>query len=125
MKPDDLDRLLSKDDVIVPSSGFAEAVMDAVLREAVTPAPLPFPWKRALPGIVAGVFALIAAGGCIVLLAPLAHALPPDVFERALAGTLSVVTSTSGLAVLTLVLTLAAVTSLPELFSERLLRERQ
>lgn len=124
MKADDLDRLLSRDDVIVPSSGFAMAVMDAVLREAATPAPLPFPWKRALPGIIAGAIALIAAVGCSVLLVPLAYALPPLSFERAGAGILSVVTSTSGLAVLTFVATMAAVTYIPELLSERLLRER-
>jgi hypothetical protein len=26
--------------------------MDAVRREAATPPPIPFPWKRALPGVV-------------------------------------------------------------------------
>ena len=39
-------------DEIVPSSGFTASVMDAVMREATAPPPIPFPWKRALPGLV-------------------------------------------------------------------------
>jgi hypothetical protein len=40
------------------SSGFLAAVMERVADEARMPAPIPFPWKRALPGLVltAGVF---------------------------------------------------------------------
>jgi hypothetical protein len=53
-----LDRILSSEDQIVPSSGFAASVMDAVRQEAATPPPIPFPWKRALPGLVLGVVAL-------------------------------------------------------------------
>src|SRR5206468_12240322 len=35
--------------------GFVASVMDAVRREATVPPPIPFPWKRALPGLaVAG-----------------------------------------------------------------------
>ncbi|HUB18170.1 MAG TPA: hypothetical protein VL990_06020 [Acidobacteriaceae bacterium] len=49
----DLDRALDPgSDGILPSSGFADAVMTAVVREASAPAPIPFPWKRALPGLV-------------------------------------------------------------------------
>jgi hypothetical protein len=40
-----------KDD-IVPSSGFTASVMEAVMREATAPPPIPFPWKRALPGLL-------------------------------------------------------------------------
>ena len=60
---DDLDRFLS-DDEIVPSSGFAARVMDAVRVEAAAPPAIPFPWLRALPGIAATVvsFATIIAG---------------------------------------------------------------
>jgi hypothetical protein len=36
--------------------------MDVVRREAAAPAPIPFPWKRALPGLVVAGFTLIAAG---------------------------------------------------------------
>jgi len=56
---DDIDRVLSNEDSIVPSSGFAASVMEAVQREAETLPPIPFPWKRALPGLVSCVGALI------------------------------------------------------------------
>jgi hypothetical protein len=55
---EEIDRVLSRDDEILPSSGFAVSVMDAVRREAAAPPPIPFPWKRALPGLVVGGFAL-------------------------------------------------------------------
>jgi hypothetical protein len=55
---DDLDRAFAEG--IVPSSGFTGAVMAAVLREASAPPPIPFPWKRALPGLLAGALALVA-----------------------------------------------------------------
>lgn len=50
--------LASPDDHILPSSGFAESVMAAVHHEATAPAPLVFPWKRAIPGFIAGAGAL-------------------------------------------------------------------
>ena len=53
MKPDELDRVLSREAEIIPSSGFARSVMAAVHREAAAPPPIPFPWKRALPGLLA------------------------------------------------------------------------
>ena len=59
MKDEDIDRILSRSDEILPSSGFAVSVMDAVRSEASAPPPIPFPWKRALPGVVAGVAALL------------------------------------------------------------------
>ena len=49
---EEMNRLLSRDDEILPSSGFAASVMQAVRREAAAPPPIPFPWKRALPGVV-------------------------------------------------------------------------
>ncbi|MBZ5547864.1 MAG: hypothetical protein LAO22_07825 [Acidobacteriia bacterium] len=55
MSHDEIDRILSHDEELLPSSGFAASVMDAVRREAAVPPPIPFPWKRALPGLaVAG-----------------------------------------------------------------------
>jgi hypothetical protein len=54
----EVDRILSREDEILPSSGFAVSVMDAVRREAAAPPPIPFPWKRALPGLVVGGVAL-------------------------------------------------------------------
>lgn len=56
---DELDRILSEDEEILPSSGFAASVMEAVGREASTPPPIPFPWKRALPGLAAAALALV------------------------------------------------------------------
>jgi len=60
MKDDELDRILSQEQDLVPSSGFVRNVMDAVRREASSPAPIPFPWTRALPGLVLCVLALAA-----------------------------------------------------------------
>ncbi len=54
---DEIDRILSHEDDILPSSGFAVSVMDAVRREAAAPPPIPFPWKRAVV-LVAGVVAI-------------------------------------------------------------------
>jgi hypothetical protein len=53
-----LDEILASEEAIVPSSGFLSAVMERVQEEARMPAPIPFPWKRAIPGFVlaAGVF---------------------------------------------------------------------
>ena len=66
---DEIDRILSREDEIMPSSGFAVSVMDAVRREAAAPLPIPFPWKRALPGLVAGGFALVLVlvGGVVAI----------------------------------------------------------
>jgi hypothetical protein len=55
----DFDRALNTaSDGILPSSGFADAVMIAIAREAAAPAPIQFPWMRALPGIAAVVAAV-------------------------------------------------------------------
>jgi hypothetical protein len=59
MKQDEIDHILSREDEILPSSGFAVSVMDAVRREAAVPPPIPFPWKRALPGLLVAGFALV------------------------------------------------------------------
>ncbi len=50
---DDLDKILSRDEPIVPSAGFVSRVMDAVQAEAAAPPPIPFPWRRllALPAV--------------------------------------------------------------------------
>jgi hypothetical protein len=58
MKNPDLDRILSKEEEILPSSGFAACVMEAVQREAAVPPPIPFPWNRALPGLCVVVLTL-------------------------------------------------------------------
>ncbi len=66
---DEMNRILSREDEIFPSSGFAVSVMDAVRREAAAPPPIPFPWKRALPGLVAGgfVLALVLVAGVVAI----------------------------------------------------------
>jgi hypothetical protein len=61
MRDDDLDRILSRDDDIVPSSSFVTSVMDAVRREAAAPPAIPFPWRRALPGFGAWAVTLVTA----------------------------------------------------------------
>jgi len=58
MMPDDTGHILCEEEIL-PSSGFVGSVMDAVRREAATPPPIPFPWKRALPGLVAAAPVLI------------------------------------------------------------------
>ena len=69
----ELDAMLASEGAIVPSSGFLSAVMERVQEEASTPAPIPFPWKRALPGfaLASGVFGwmgveLVLAGGSAI-----------------------------------------------------------
>jgi hypothetical protein len=47
-----LDAMLASEDALIPSSGFLAAVMERVEHETRMPEPIPFPWKRALPGFV-------------------------------------------------------------------------
>jgi len=54
----EIDRVLSREDDIFPSSGFAASVMEAVRRESTAPPPIPFPWKRAWPIILLASLAL-------------------------------------------------------------------
>ena len=49
---DAINRILATDEEFVPSSGFLSAAMERVREEAAMPAPIPFPWKRAVPGIL-------------------------------------------------------------------------
>jgi len=57
-----IDRILATDEEIVPSSGFFAATMERVREEAAAPPPIPFPWARAIPGILL-VAAMLALGG--------------------------------------------------------------
>ena len=60
-----LDRILTREDGILPSSGFTARVMERVRSDAITPQPIPFPWKRALPGLtVAGLTVGSVLVGC-------------------------------------------------------------
>lgn len=58
MTDERIDEILGAEGELVPSSGFLASVMERVREEAAAPPPIPFPWKRALPGFVvaAGVF---------------------------------------------------------------------
>jgi hypothetical protein len=57
----EIDRILTAEQEVVPSSGFLAATMERVREEAVAPAPIPFPWARAIPGLVL-VAAVLALG---------------------------------------------------------------
>jgi len=59
LDPGPLDRILAHEDALVPSSGFAASVMETIQDQAAAPAPIPFPWKLALPGIAALIVALV------------------------------------------------------------------
>ncbi len=62
MEDPEIDRILaiqfSAHDEILPSSGFTASVMDAVRGEASVTAPIPFPWRWALPGIAVAALVL-------------------------------------------------------------------
>jgi len=66
MTQDNLDRILSSDDVLEPSSGFAGNVMEAVRRQAAAPATPAFPWVRFALGLAASC-GMAATGGLFVL----------------------------------------------------------
>lgn len=54
----EIDHILATEEELIPSSGFLSSVMEHVQEEAAAPPPIPFPWKRAIPGILlaSGVF---------------------------------------------------------------------
>jgi hypothetical protein len=58
MDRNSIDCILASEAPLIPSSGFLASVMERVREEAVAPPPIPFPWKRALPGValIVGVF---------------------------------------------------------------------
>jgi hypothetical protein len=47
-----INRILATEETLIPSSGFLASVMERVQEEAAAPPPIPFPWKRAIPGMV-------------------------------------------------------------------------
>lgn len=61
MDHDEMDRILADEDALIPSLGFVASVMERVQTEAAAPPPIPFPWKRALPGIVVAATVLVWA----------------------------------------------------------------
>ena len=48
----EFDRILATEEDLVPSSGFLASVMESVRDEAAAPPPIPFPWVRAVPGMI-------------------------------------------------------------------------
>lgn len=52
----EIGHILATEEELLPSSGFAASVMDRVRQEAALPAPLPFPWLKAI------VLILLASG---------------------------------------------------------------
>jgi len=65
----EIDHILATEEPLLPTSGFLASVMERVREEATAPSPIPFPWKRALPGVVvvagilgAGVFEIVRRG---------------------------------------------------------------
>ena len=80
MTPDELDRILSSEDLPVPSSNFAAEVMAAVRRPK-------FPWLRFAAGVSASI--TTAAAGTVLLirsspaLSPLAAVAPELAYSAA------------------------------------------
>jgi len=86
----EIDRILSREDEILPSSGFAVSVMDAVRYEAADPPPIPFPWKRALPGLVVAGFVLaMVIFGSVGAIAQLIRASANEHFSMSLPSVLT------------------------------------
>jgi hypothetical protein len=85
----ELDRSLSRifddetaKDSLLPSSGFTARVMESVLENAVTPPPLSFPWKRALPPFGCALVILLYA--FLRFISEPRHLSAPDHIETAL-----------------------------------------
>jgi len=81
---DELDRILNEEQ-LSPPSNFAQRVMRAVMQEASTPPPIPFPWRYAFATLAAMV-AVVVAG---YFLSPVVPSLPVarggDDLQRAIA----------------------------------------
>jgi hypothetical protein len=71
LDPTAIDNILATEDQLVPTSGFLASVMERVREEATAPPPIPFPWKRAIPGILLA--AVVFGGGAFEFVR---HALP-------------------------------------------------
>jgi len=74
-----MDQVLGTEDEIVPSSGFLAVVMERVHEEAAitaAPTPIPFPWKRLIPGMALTIAVLGWFGYELVHLVALEEILP-------------------------------------------------
>ena len=112
MRDEEIDRILGGEEDSLPSPRFHASVMEAVHREATTPPPIPFPWRRAWPTFAAAALALVASP---VLLVQSGAAGPP-VWDSLLPAAQSVGAPWIALAVL--------VTAGSLLLSRRLAEER-
>jgi hypothetical protein len=108
MKHDDLDGILSREEIIPPSSGFTARVMGAVLRQASAPPPIPFPWKRAWAGLALAVMA-VPIGLAVLVRGALAPQLPATRPSMLLPILQAAMSSEAGGIILALLATLAAV----------------
>ncbi len=95
MDDEKIDRILANDDELIPSSGFVASVMARIQDEVAAPAPIPFPWKRALPGVVlagAGLgWGVVEVSRQAIAAAQTTHAVTvtiPDMVVRPLEGLL-------------------------------------
>ena len=80
MKHDELDDVLGRREDIRPSFGFPDEIMDRVKSEALAPPPIPFPWKRAMPGMIAGAVTLVSAlVGFVQIFRTAAPPVPPQI----------------------------------------------
>jgi hypothetical protein len=59
MRGHELDHILLREREITPSARFTASLMKTIRAEAAGPRPIPFPWTRSLPGIVAGCSAIL------------------------------------------------------------------
>lgn len=60
-KTEKIDAILTSEEKLIPSSGFAAAVMQRLQDEATAPPPIPFPWKRAIPAMIVALLVLATA----------------------------------------------------------------
>jgi hypothetical protein len=64
MTPEDIDWILSSDDMLEPASGFVGNVMDRVRQQVEEAPPQSFPWIRFALGIISCV--IMAASGTVL-----------------------------------------------------------
>jgi hypothetical protein len=65
MTSEKIDKILASEEELIPSSGFLSSVMERIHEEAAAPEPFPFPWKRAVPGMV--LVGVVFGGGVVEL----------------------------------------------------------
>lgn len=108
MQADEIDRLLSKDEVIVPSSGFTAAVMRRIEKEVAAPAPIRFAWGPvlALLGIAAVALGIAATVGIGASNAPWTL-FPPPITDTLYAWTAHLGTAAASIEATALVLAAA------------------